>query len=125
MNDYPNIMRHEAALRKSFAVPPYIEVQIKMVTKISGLPHLKPSKPLWTGLRVRSANGVYEVFANRPLEILEANFFTVEKKLLEETIISNATRSTNFHLVATGTIDAEIDESLNFMVYQTTATPIG
>lgn len=77
----PDILRHRLYLCRQVTLPHFTQGWVKVVDKVSCHIYTKPKSALWTGLCVRLDNGIQEVVANKPYEILQPNFSTVEKKL--------------------------------------------
>lgn len=123
INYYVDVLRHKVALRKNVTPPPYTQVLVKGMTKISGLIDTEAKHAPWTGCRVRPGNGIHEVVANKQLEILFTNLFVVEKKF-EGVIISYEKKSSVIYLAVTNTMVTRICDSLNLMVGQVTAARI-
>lgn len=70
MEYYSNFMRPIVALCEHVTLPFYTQVWVNVMTKIYGRIHTKPKNSLWTERRVRASNGIHELVANTPSEIL-------------------------------------------------------
>lgn len=64
----------------------------------------KPKNSLWTGSRVRPANGIHKGLAKKPFEILLVIFSSVEKKSHIGMAISCAKRNPVIHLAVSDTM---------------------
>lgn len=119
-----NIMRHKVALCQHVNLSPSTQVWVKVLTKKSGLIHTKPNNSLWTARYVRSGHGIYKFLSNKPFEVLLTNFSTIETKLPRDMSISYTKKSPDIYLSFSGTMTAEICESLILVVDKATAAPI-
>lgn len=124
INCYLDIMLHKVALCKHVTLPPYTKVWIEFMTKVLDLIHTERRNSLWKGRRVRSANGIHEMIANKASEIPINSFYTVEKTLSKGMVIFYVARSLVIHLVVTGIMSAGFSESLNVIIDQATAATI-
>lgn len=84
------------------------------MSKTSGAIQKEPKNVLWTGRRVRPANGIHTLEANKPFRDLLTKISAVEKRLPKEMRISYAIQSTVIYLAITGTMTVEICKYLNF-----------
>lgn len=124
MEYYPDILYHKAAICKHVTLPLYAQVLVEVVTNISILIHTETESSVWTGFRVQSANRIHELYANKLLKILLANFFAVEKTFSTGMVISYATRASVAHLADTGVRVTGICDFLKLFVNQATAASI-
>lgn len=77
INCYPDNLHHKVALCRHLTIPPYKHVRVTVVTKSFELIHTEPKKSFSIEHRVRSADGLYEAAANKPMEILSTSFYAV------------------------------------------------
>lgn len=87
---YPNIMRNKDFLYKRVTLPSYKHVLVKVVNAISDRNHTGPKPVLWRRLLIHPTDGIHCVVANKPFEIILANFSAVEKKFPKRMVISYA-----------------------------------
>lgn len=86
----------------------------KLVSKISSPIQTEPKTFLWTGHRVRPADRIENMVANKPFEGFLANFSAVEKKLRKGMRISYGIQSSSIYLANTGSMAVGICKYLNF-----------
>lgn len=121
---YPKILRHKTALWKHVPIPPYIQVQVKVVTIISSLIHTKPNN--FCGQEVVSAKLIrsmkwrrtsrsrFYLLVSQPLRI----------KLPKTMVTSFATKSLIINITIPEDMAVGVCESLKLMMGQATATTI-
>lgn len=114
MDFYCVIIRYKISFCEHITLLPYIQVQLKVMTKISGRIHIESYNSLLGRGCVRSANGL-QMLTNKLFENLLARFSDSGKQLSKPLFISYAENSPVIELAVTGTLAAVIFASFRLM----------
>ena len=80
-------------LARALEIPAYTQAKATVSTKMDGLVLIEPKNSLHDRYRIRVANGVHDVPAERPFEVLVSNFGPVARLLPKGTVIGYVSRS--------------------------------